>query len=137
MAEKQDCIFCKIVAGELPCYKVYEDEDFLGFLDIMPFNPGHVLLVPKKHYQWVDEVPEGLGYFDAARKVVKALKEERNAFAVSYLTLGFDVSHAHLQLIPRYKDDGHGGLINWKNVKKVPEEEMRTISEELFKATTK
>jgi len=50
-----NCLFCQIIKGEVPCYKVYEDKDFLGFLDIYPVSNGHCLLIPKTHYRWVYE----------------------------------------------------------------------------------
>ncbi|MFH1456976.1 MAG: HIT domain-containing protein, partial [Patescibacteria group bacterium] len=53
-----DCIFCKIVKGEIPADKVYEDENVLAFLDITPINPGHVLLIPKKHYENLYDLPD-------------------------------------------------------------------------------
>ncbi|MDD5291036.1 MAG: HIT domain-containing protein, partial [Patescibacteria group bacterium] len=53
-----DCIFCKIIAREIPSFKVYEDENVLAFLDIAPVNPGHTLVVPKKHYENMEEIPE-------------------------------------------------------------------------------
>lgn len=135
-SEKADCIFCKIARGEIPCYKVYEDENFLGFLDIRPLNPGHVLLIPKEHYRWVDDVPLTAEYFSVAQKISKALKSEMDAFAVSYVTLGFEIPHAHLHLIPRFKGDGHGGFIDRKNFKQIPEDEMKRIAEKLSKAVS-
>lgn len=99
----QSCIFCKIVAGELPCYKVYEDEKFLGFLDISPVNSGHILLIPKKHYRWVYDVPDFGAYWCAARVVALAVKKALNAYSVRFLTVGELVPHAHIQIIPQIK----------------------------------
>ncbi len=53
----KDCIFCKIVRGEIPCHKIYEDDGFLAFLDINPQSPGHTQVIPKKHYRWVWDLP--------------------------------------------------------------------------------
>ena len=64
-----DCIFCKIVAGEIPSHKVYEDSDYLAFLDIRPLNPGHTLVVPKKHYRWVWDDPDIGKYYQAVGRV--------------------------------------------------------------------
>jgi histidine triad (HIT) family protein len=99
----QSCIFCKIVAGELPSYKVYEDEKFLGFLDISPVNSGHTLLIPKAHYRWVYDVPEFGAYWCAARVVALAAKKALNAYSVRFLTVGELVPHAHIQIIPQIK----------------------------------
>ncbi|NMC08786.1 HIT domain-containing protein, partial [Candidatus Microgenomates bacterium] len=55
-----DCIFCKIVKGDIPCYKVYEDEEVIAFLDIKPLSKGHVLVLPKKHFENIYDIPEDL-----------------------------------------------------------------------------
>ncbi|MCX6705850.1 MAG: HIT domain-containing protein, partial [Candidatus Woesebacteria bacterium] len=67
-----NCIFCKIVKGEIPCYKVYEDNNFLAFLDIKPLTRGNSLLISKKHYRWVYDVPDFGSYWEAAKKVALA-----------------------------------------------------------------
>jgi len=118
------CIFCKIAAGEMPCYKVYEDEEFLAYLDIRPLNPGHTLIIPKKHYRWVWDVKDLDKYFLVVGKIANAI---RKAFATEYvvsLIFGEEVAHAHVWLVPRFQGDGHGGAINLKNVKKLSEKEM-------------
>jgi len=71
----RDCIFCQIVAAKIPCHKVYEDKDFLGFLDIKPLNPGNSLLIPKKHYRWVYDVSNFGEYWEVARKIALATQE--------------------------------------------------------------
>ena len=115
----KDCIFCQIVAGKIPCHKVYEDKDFLGFLDIRPFNPGHSLIIPKKHYRWVWEVEKVGKYWEAANKtalsILKVLKPDK----ICFFTIGELVAHAHIQVLPRYPDDGHGALVNIENRKKI------------------
>ena len=126
-----DCIFCKIVAGELPSYKVYEDEDFLAFLDIRPLNPGHTLIIPKKHYRWIWDIEDIFGYFEVVKKIANAIKK---AFATDYvvsLVFGEEISHAHSWLIPRFKSDGHGGAIDLKNIKKLSEAEMKDAAEKI------
>jgi histidine triad (HIT) family protein len=127
----EGCVFCKIVAGEIPCHKVYEDKDYLGFLDIKPLTPGHVLVVPKKHIRRVDDVPQFGKYFEAARKVGLAQKKALGAFTVCYLTLGFEVPHAHIRVVPRYENDGHGEEIKWELAHVLPEKQMREIAEKL------
>ncbi len=127
-----DCIFCKIVKGEIPCYKVYEDENFLGFLDIKPINPGHSLLIPKTHYQWVDDVPNFGDYFEAAKKIGLAIKKVLLPQAVCYVTLGFLVPHAHIRIIPRFENDGHKDGLNFELYKEVSPEEMKEIAEKLL-----
>lgn len=127
-----DCIFCKIVKGEIPCYKIYEDENFLGFLDIKPINLGQSLLIPKKHYLWVDDVPNFGEYFEAAKKVGLAIKKALSPIAVCYVTLGFLVPHAHIRIIPRFENDGHEDGLNFRLYKEVNSEKMKEIAEKLF-----
>lgn len=98
------CIFCKIVAKEIPAHIVYEDNDFLAFLDIHPQSPGHVQVIPKKHYRWVWDVPNDGGmfaaYFEVARKIALA---ERKAFGVDMILsriVGDEVPHAHIWIFP-------------------------------------
>lgn len=102
-----DCVFCKIVTGEIPIYKVYEDDLFLGFLDIKPLNIGNSLLIPKKHYRWVYDVPEFGQYWIAAKTIALATMPLVNASATSFLTLGYEIPHAHIRIIPRFDHDHH------------------------------
>lgn len=122
-----DCIFCKIVKGEIPCYKIYEDADFLAFLDISPFNSGHTLLIPKKHYRWVWEVESGGEYFLIAQKIAKALQKAFNTDWVVSVVIGEAVPHAHLQLIPRTENDGHGEALNFNNRKKLSTDQFNEV----------
>jgi len=62
-----NCIFCKIVKGEIPAYKIYEDENFLAFLDINPQSPGHTQVIPKRHYRWVWDIPNVGAYFEVVK----------------------------------------------------------------------
>ncbi len=104
----ENCIFCKIVAGQIPSHKVYEDDSFLAFLDINPEKPGHVQLIPKKHYRWVWDVPSdrrqkgSLGaYMETAQKIALA---QRKAFGTDFIAsriMGDEVPHAHIWLVPR------------------------------------
>ncbi len=96
------CIFCKIVEKQIPSYQIYEDELFVGFLDIFPLSKGNVVLIPKKHYRWVDDVPQFGSYWEAAKKIGQSLKRNLKATSISYLTLGEEVPHAHIRIIPRY-----------------------------------
>lgn len=128
----QDCIFCKIVKKELPCHKVYEDHDFLGFLDIRPLTKGNTLIIPKKHFRWVDDVPNLGDYFKAAGKVGIAAKKMFDADWVCYLTLGLEVPHAHIRVIPRYKNDLHGVIVDLEKIEDISKQEMEKIAEQLF-----
>lgn len=123
-----DCIFCKIVKGEIPCYKVYEDDLFLGFLDIHPIAKGHVLLIPKTHYRWPYDVPKFGKYFEVARTVGLAAQKAMKADSISFATFGFDVSHAHIWIIPRWLDDPHRTFgINTRNILSLTKDEFIDI----------
>ncbi|MFH1175386.1 MAG: HIT family protein [bacterium] len=136
-----DCLFCKIAFGEIPSYKVYEDENFLGFLDIRPLNLGHCLIIPKKHYRWVWDLPvsdekgqANVGeYFTVAAKIANAQRKAFNTDWVVSVILGEEVPHAHIQLIPRFSNDGHNGSIKMNNRKQFSEEEMRQAAEKIKK----
>lgn len=126
-----ECIFCKIISGEIPSYKVYEDENFFAFLDIRPLNPGHTLVIPKKHYRWVWDVENIGGYFEVVKKIANAIKKVLNTDYVVSLVFGEEVPHAHVWLAPRFEGDGHGGAIELKNVKAISEKEMKSIAEKI------
>lgn len=95
-------IFEKIVKGEIPCHKVWEDQDFLAFLDIRPVAPGHTLVIPKKKVDPVFAMEdEGFGRFFLAAKTVEAiLKQKIVCERVCLAVVGFEVPHAHIHLIP-------------------------------------
>lgn len=108
-----DCIFCKIVRGEIPCSKVYEDEKIFAFLDIAPVNKGHTLVIPKKHYETLLGMPDNLllELMKAAKKTAKAVirvmrTDGFNIMQSNKQTAGQVVPHFHLHIIPRQKDDG-------------------------------
>lgn len=97
-----NCIFCKIVAKQIPAEIVYEDADFLAFLSIQPMTPGHTLIIPKQHYRWVWDVPEGKAgaYFEVARKVALAQKKAFDVEMVLSKIVGEEVPHAHIWIYP-------------------------------------
>lgn len=130
----EDCIFCKIIKGDIPCYKIYEDERFLSFLDINPLNPGHALVIPKEHIEWVWDVPYVGEYFEVVGKLANAMRKSLKPWLVACSVLGVDVPHAHIHVVPRYRDDGHGGSIDPSNIKKLSEDGMKSIAEKIRKA---
>jgi len=95
-----DCIFCQIVEGKIPSYKVWEDENFLAFLDIHPASAGHTLVIPKKHFRWVWEIENYGDYFEKVREVALLLKKKLEAEWIQMNVMGIDVSHAHVHLVP-------------------------------------
>lgn len=108
-----DCIFCKIVAGDIPAYKVYEDEMCLAFLDIHPVSPGHTLLVPKQHFEWMQDTPDDvLTYCIIKSKMLMSqMKEKLGADYIQVSVVGKDIPHFHIHLMPRMPDDN---LIGWQ-----------------------
>ncbi len=107
-----DCIFCKIVAGDIPSYKVYEDDDTLAFLDIMPNNHGHTLVIPKDHHQNIEEVPEELlsKTILVVKKVGKSIKDNLGVKGYNVCEnndpiAGQVVPHLHFHIVPRKDDD--------------------------------
>ncbi len=127
----EDCIFCKIVRKEAPSYSVYEDNNYVAFLDIRPMNPGHTLVVSKKHYRWVWDVPNVGNYFETAATIAKALQKVMKTEWVVVSIAGMGVPHAHINVVPRFAQDGHGEFINGQNVKKITADEMKTIAEKI------
>lgn len=128
MCLMEDCIFCKIVAGKIPCQKVYEDDLFLGFLDIKPLTTGHVLLIPKTHYQWTYDVPNFGQYFEIGKVVANSQLKNLNCNFVTFLTVGRQVPHAHLHIIPRYQDDPHKEGIDATKRQNPTTDELRKIA---------
>ena len=105
------CLFCKITAGELPSTKIYEDEDVLAFLDIKPVNPGHTLVIPKKHFENIHDTPDALigKVAIAAKKIADAILK----VGAKGINIGMNngahagqvVFHAHVHVMPRYGKD--------------------------------
>lgn len=97
-----DSIFSKIIRGEIPSYKVYEDEATLAFLDIHPVNPGHTLVVPKAQvdHLWDLEDADYQALMETAKKVAKRIRSVLECPRVGVLVEGFEVPHAHVHLIP-------------------------------------
>ncbi|MEK7135092.1 MAG: HIT domain-containing protein [Patescibacteria group bacterium] len=95
-----NCIFCKIVAGEIPAYKIYEDENFLAFLDINPRSVGHTQVIPKQHYRWVWDVKNAGEYFEVVRKVALAQQKAFNTDWILSKIVGDEVQHAHIWIFP-------------------------------------
>ena len=127
----KSCIFCQIAAGKKSCYKISESKDFIAFLDIKPLRKGHVLTIPKKHYRWVEEVPNFGEYFEFVKRVMLAQKEALNADSVSIGTVGHDIDHAHVHTIPRMPEDR--GFVRESNVKENSASETEKIATKIRK----
>lgn len=98
----EDSIFTKIIRGDIPSYKIYEDEDSLAFLDIHPVQPGHVLVVPKMQVDKLYDLPseQYQNLMAAAQKVAARMDAVLDAPRIAWAVVGFDVSHAHIHLVP-------------------------------------
>lgn len=109
-----ECVFCKVITGELPSHKVYEDESILAILDISPLNPGHTLFIPKRHTTNIAEMSaEEVGMLYAtARRLAPGMMKSVGAESFNLSTnvgraAGQVVFHTHVHLIPRYPADGY------------------------------
>lgn len=111
-----DCIFCRIIEGNAPSSKVYEDEACMAFMDIQPVNPGHVLVVPKSHAKDLSDLPAETGghLFQVAQRIALSMpktnvKNEGIDFFLAHgEAAGQEIFHIHLHIIPRYEGDGFG-----------------------------
>ena len=108
-----DCLFCKIVNGDIPCTKVYENDKVLSFMDINPINDGHVLVIPKLHGVTIDELPgaDFLAVMAATKKIAEAVKKTINPDGMNILQLNGEaanqvVPHLHVHIVPRWSGDG-------------------------------
>ena len=98
----EDSIFTKIIKGEIPAHKVYEDDRVLAFLDIHPVQPGHTLVIPKKQIEFVWDLDDDdyRAVMDATKKVARHMRDALGVRYVGEKVVGIDVPHAHVQLIP-------------------------------------
>ena len=131
-----DCVFCKVVKGELPAYKVYEDEKTLAFLDIYPVYKGHTLVVPKVHTENISDISESdlAAVAATSKKVAKLLKEKLNCDGVNLVQSNGKaasqvIMHFHMHVVPRFINDG---LNLWAHGEK-PSFDLKKIHEEITK----
>lgn len=134
-----DCIFCKIINGEIPSYKIYEDDDVLAFLDITQGTKGHTLIVPKTHFKNIfDSDEESIEkIFKVVPKIAKALKTTFNPIGLNIISNNDQplqsVNHFHVHLIPRYEKDGMV-LTTVNNFGKFSNEYFKTLVLEIKKS---
>jgi len=134
MSTDKDCVFCKIVSGEIPTNKVYEDKEFLAFLDIKPINKGHTLIIPKKHCKNLLDFPkaEETDLIEFIKKVATAVVKATNADGFNLgmnngKAAGQVIHHAHFHIIPRFNNDG---LHSWPN-KDISKEELEQMQKKI------
>lgn len=133
-----DCIFCKIVRGEIPCHKVYEDNDVLAFLDISQTTKGHTLVISKEHFKNLLYVPKDIlaKVMGAAQKVAQAQVASLGAKGVNIINntnevAGQSVMHFHVHVIPRYSNED--ALRLEFNSNKIEKLSLPAIAEEISK----
>jgi len=132
-----DCIFCKIVKGEIPAKIIDETNKTLAFLDAFPLTKGHSLVVPKNHYEKLQDIPpeENAELFETVRKVISKVDNLTNATLVAIHNgkdSGQEVPHVHIHLIPRSKDDSAGPVHSmFKDRPKPTDEEFNELLEKL------
>lgn len=136
--DQKDCLFCKIIDGDIPGAKVYEDEHVYAFLDISQVAKGHTLVVPKVHttniYDTTTDVAKEL--FARIPKIAQAIKKSYQAIGMNILVnneapAGQTIFHLHVHLIPKYKED-EGFTVNWKtNEQEYTPELLQEISQDI------
>jgi hypothetical protein len=136
--KKDDCIFCKIAAGEIPSRKIYEDKDLIAIMDLNPTSKGHSLIIPKEHCTNIYDIDE-----DIAAKVMKTAKKLATKMTVALNCDGFNLLqnngktagqtmfHFHMHLIPRYKD-ADNNMLKFTSVS-FSDEEMDAIRNQIIK----
>ena len=131
----EDCLFCKIIDGEIPCSKVFENDKILAFLDINPVNKGHTLVIPKKHFETMIDMPEELAkdMVSVVQKMSASVKKATiadgfNIVMNNYRASGQEVPHAHFHIIPRFDEDDFPA---WPH-KKYKDKEMERYQEKIM-----
>ena len=132
---EHDCLFCRIIRGEIPCSRLLETARFLAFLDIGPVNPGHSLLVPKAHHATVLDMPAELGaeLLEATRQLGQAVMQSTGAAGFNVVQNNFPaagqvVEHVHWHVIPRFDGDGR---LHWHAGSCPDQESMRELAERI------
>ena len=125
----ENCVFCKIVAGTLASYKLWENKHFLAFLDNKPIMPGHTLIVPKEHHSYLFEMSEDdyEGIFERVRKLEPPLRKSMEAKRIGIIVEGFGVDHVHVHMVPM---TGGGQLIQ-KGKTGVTDAEFEVVAERI------
>jgi histidine triad (HIT) family protein len=123
-------IFTRIIKGEIPCYKIAEDDNYFAFLDINPLKKGHTLVVPKLETDYLFDLPDNqlAGMMVFSKKVAAAIKEAFPCNRIGVAVLGLEVPHAHIHLVPMDSMED----VNFRNPKlKLSQEEFRDITEKI------
>jgi histidine triad (HIT) family protein len=133
---EENCLFCRIVSGEVPAVVVFADENSLAFLDHRPLFPGHTLLVPREHYETLTDLPVKLvePLFKNAQLLsgaVETAMEAEGTFVAMNNRVSQSVPHLHIHVVPRRRKDGLKGFF-WPRTKYKTQEEMELVQEKIF-----
>ena len=138
MARDENCIFCKVVASELPSSRVFEDDACVAFLDVAPIRPGHTLVVPKDHAPSLAELDPEIGghLFTTGQKISNALYgglgcDGVSVFLADGAAAGQDVFHSHLHLLPRFEGDGLGSAFRAEEEEMASREDLNAVAEKI------
>jgi histidine triad (HIT) family protein len=135
IAIMQRTVFNDIVEGKLSCYKVYEDDQFLAFLDVFPRAKGHTLVIPKTHYRWTYDVPNFGEYLEVTRKVALQVKQALDAKWVNFFTHGA-IPYAHFHILPRYEEISSEQAVV-PEIHRMSKEELAAVHQEIMNGITK
>jgi histidine triad (HIT) family protein len=126
-----DCIFCKIANKETPSFHIWDDGDFFAFLDIQPMNPGHILIIPKKHAETVYDLSAPLyeNLFNVARMLRTPLQKATGSKKIGLAVEGFGVPHAHLHLVPLHQPNE----LDPHRARRMDDDELKAIAEKIKK----
>jgi histidine triad (HIT) family protein len=134
---ESNCIFCKIIEGNIPARKIYEDEDFIVILDAFPGTKGHALIITKSHYASVFELPDFLAekVMVLGKKMAQHLTNKLSCDGINLIqnngeVAGQTVFHYHLHLIPRYQNDNNEGVLRWNQIE-FSDKEIERIASDL------
>mgnify|MGYP003956737017 CR=1 FL=1 len=135
MVNKKDCIFCNILKGKAPCTKIYEDKKTFSFLDINPVVKGHTLVIPKKHYETMDQMDKETAnaVISTTQKIGKAILKFNEGYNVNQnnnSAAGQLVPHVHYHVIPR--NEGDKLKCTWENLK-LTDEEVNSLKQKIIK----
>jgi len=139
---KNDCVICKLVSGELEVSVIHQDDLCIAFMDIQPINPGHALVVPRTHAAYLADLDkeEGAQIFRVAQRVAAALRkcgvkcEGVNFFLADGVAAGQEVFHVHLHIFPRYSGDGFSLNLPADYQQRPPREELNEIANSIRRA---
>src|SRR5688500_14390181 len=137
----ENCLFCRIVSGEVPAVVVFEDDKTLAFLDHRPLFPGHTLLVPREHYETLGDLPveQVEPLFTNAQllsRVIEAAMDAEGTFVAMNNRVSQSVPHLHVHVVPRRRKDGLKGFF-WPRTKYKSEEEMKVVQSKITEALEK